>query len=171
MRQTVIIFIAAVLFLLLFGYITQNLSPWNQTEVKSAILNYNLKSDDEFNLFIQDALNYGQISRFLDARNILIWVIVLGVSVVLAFAAVHLFLDKLFFRKFYEKPSMLYAVRRGIIFYLFLVGLIALRFISGLFWYNALALAVLGVALEYLFLHTGASRNSDHNNLKTNNHE
>jgi hypothetical protein len=72
-----------------------------------------------------------------------------------------MFIEKLFVSKFYEQPDMIKALRRGLIAYLTVTGLLLLNFFGGLLWYNAVAVLVLGIALELLFMNFSRKRH-DH---------
>jgi hypothetical protein len=152
MKRAGISLLITVFFLFLFSYVLNNVSPWQMDMVQKAIQRYSLKTTDDFNDFIKQSVNLGLIWNLLNIKNLVIFLSALGGVVVSAFATLHMFLEKLFVSKFYEKPDYGVAVRRGIIVYLVLAALIALNFMGGFLWYNALAIIFLGAALEYLFI-------------------
>ncbi len=152
MKRAGISFLVTLFFLFLFSYVLNNVSPWQMDLVQKAIVRYSLKTTDDFNEFIKQSVNLGLIWNLLNIKNLVIFLASLGGVVVSAFATLHMFLEKLFVSKFYEKPGYGVAVRRGVIVYLVVAALIALNFMGGFLWYNALAIIFLGVALEYLFI-------------------
>jgi len=58
----------------------------------------------------------------LDIHNLVIVSIVFVLSATSIFSLFHLIFDKLFFRKFYEKPRILLAMRRGLLLGILLAG-------------------------------------------------
>jgi hypothetical protein len=94
---------------------------------------------------------YGE-DNVVDIKNILIVSIVLLVTIASFFSFFHLLIDKLFFRKFYESPRLFPAIRRGVLFGLFIAGLGWIRIFD--FWLPHVILLVLAlvVLIEALFI-------------------
>jgi hypothetical protein len=90
--------------------------------------------------------------NMLNVRNFVIVSVAFVCVICTLFAFFHLIIDKLFFRKFYEKPKLIPALRRGLLFGLFLVSIPWLKVFGFLFWYTALLCIVLGVLIELLFI-------------------
>ncbi|KXK26901.1 MAG: hypothetical protein TR69_WS6001000924 [candidate division WS6 bacterium OLB20] len=143
--------LAGIIFLLLLLYVVNTQSPWDLQQVDGVLERYSITTNEEFSAFIDDSVRLGQIWTLIDEKNLSVMLLMLGGGVICIVAGVHMVLDKLFVKRFYEKPDMRYAVRRGVLLYLFLVGLLLLKFIGGLLWYNALAILVLVIAVEYAF--------------------
>lgn len=153
MRNIGLAFLASVLLILLAIYITNTLSPWNQEAVTAAIEQYELADMEQFQEFLHEIFELGLIWDLLDFRNFLSWLFIIGLAFTSSFTAMHMLFDKLFFKKFFEKPRIFPAIRRGTLVYLALIGLVILRLLAGLFWYNALAVIVLLAALEIVLHH------------------
>ena len=151
MKRAIFALLVSIFFGSVFAYVLNNVSPWKADAIQNAITRYDLKTEAGFDVFLLQALNLGLIWGLLNLRNLAIFLFCLGGFVIFAFASVHMFIEKLFVSKFYEQPDWKVAVRRGSITYLTLVGLILLNFFGGLLWYNALAVIILGLALELLF--------------------
>lgn len=88
----------------------------------------------------------------IDIQNLIIisGLFVLCVAFFLAFF--HLLIDKLFFRKFYERPSVFPAIRRGMLLGVFLAGLAWLRIFNFDEVHIVLLIFSLMLLIEGLFL-------------------
>lgn len=88
----------------------------------------------------------------VDVKNLIIVGIVFICAFSSFFSFFHMLVDKLFFRKFYQKPRLVLALRRGIILALIVVGFAWMRIFD--FWQvHIILLAVsLGLLFEALFL-------------------
>lgn len=153
MRTAGLTFLTSIFFLILFVYLTNSISPWNQTAVSEAIDVYDINSGENFTVFIDEVLELGLIWELISIKNLVIWISVLGGAFVSMFISIHMIIDKLFFRKFFEEPDFWMAFRRGFLIYLAFSSLLILRLIAGLVWYNALAVVILGAAIEMGFVY------------------
>lgn len=151
MRQSVIAIVAGILFFLLFSYAFNYLSPWNFSEVDHAISRYGMESGSEFIEFVEDSIQLGTIWKLLDIRNVIIMLLIFGGGQVLTFAGIHMLIDKIFFKKFYEQPNHFAALRRGALIFIIICTLVFLKSIGGLIWYNIFAVVLLAVLIEYAF--------------------
>ncbi|MFQ5492962.1 MAG: hypothetical protein ACE5DX_02260 [Candidatus Dojkabacteria bacterium] len=161
MRNTILIVVTTFFFTALFLHVFNNVSPWNTDAVQLAIERYGLETQDNFTEFVDQAMEFGLIWSLIDIKNLLLLLALLGGAVVSGFAVLHLIIDKLFVKKFYEKPNVSVAFRRGVLVYLVIVSLILLRLIAGLFWYNALAVLILAVSIEYAFVNYFKDRGNE----------
>ncbi len=108
------------------------------------LINYSLLPyDDDFNL---------------DIQNLLIVSLLFIVCIALIFVFFHLILDKLFFRRFYEKPKIFLAIRRGTLVGFVLAGIAWLRIFEFWQWHIILLIVLLGVLFELLFLNIGRGK-------------
>ncbi|MFC1780469.1 hypothetical protein ACFLY9_02135 [Patescibacteria group bacterium] len=110
-------------------------------------------------------INYALIpynsENLVDLSNLVIVSIVLIIAIASLFGSVHQFIDKLFFRKFFEKPRTFIAVRRGILLGVLLLGLAWLRIFG--FWetHTALLVFVLIILIEALFISFSGGKKSE----------
>jgi hypothetical protein len=86
----------------------------------------------------------------MDLRNFTIWLVLMAGFVISGITSLHLSIDKLFYRKYFEKPSLFSAIRRAVLVYLTILAVIMLRLLDGLLWYNLASLLILIVAIELL---------------------
>lgn len=150
MKNSLVIFLIGVFVALVFLYALNNLSPWDLDQIKQVAGIYGVRDDAGFIESFNKFLNAGLIFRMLNYRNVVILGGLVSSSFVLLFASVHLTIDKLFFKKFYEEPKIFPAFRRGILIVLVCAGLVFLRLIGGFIWYNVVAVVGLIVAIELL---------------------
>ncbi len=148
MKQVILTAATTIFFIFLFWTTTQTLTPWNLEEVEKAKIQFSLETSEQFEEFVDDSIHLGLITQLLNMNNIVIWLVLLGAAVLSGFMSVHLFVDKLFFKRFFEQPDLWLAARRGVIMYLALVALVILRLIAALFWYNALSVVLLAFLIE-----------------------
>ena len=94
----------------------------------------------------------GIVWEFLDVRILISWIFILAGFVISLFTSIHLFIDKLFFRKFFESPNIRPAIRRGIMVYFLLFAIVGLRLMGALEWYTVLITGVLLVTVEVVFV-------------------
>jgi len=149
------IIVALFLCLLLIGvgiYISVNTSPLNYDSVIKVAQTDNILTNENFINNFNNYINNGFIWDFINVRNFLSWLSVWSLGFVCLFCFFHLLIDKLFFKKFYEEPNIFNAVRRGLFLGLTLVGIVFLRFINGLVWYNVLSIVILFICMEIVFL-------------------
>jgi hypothetical protein len=71
---------------------------------------------EEFETVLGELIDRGLVFQLLNSRNITLIGISLSLSVTSGFILLHLIIDKLLFKKFYEEPNLLAALRRGIFF-------------------------------------------------------
>jgi hypothetical protein len=160
MRRVIIALFLSFLFIGIGLYISSNTSPFNLDIVKQVAQTDNLLTDQAFNLKFGDYLSNGFIWDMLDIRQFNSWVVVWSLGAISLFSFFHLLIDKLFFRKFYEEPSIFDAVRRGLLIVIIFIGAIYLRLIDGLVWYNVASIALLSICLEIFYLNLRRKKSS-----------
>lgn len=152
MRKAFFASVISLFFLFLLSQGVDRLSPWNLEEINQAITKYSIQTNADFERFLLQAQELGLIWNLLNYRNLLLLLLLAAGSIVGGVVSVHMFVEKLFFNKFYEEPSILLAVRRGLLVFFALLAMLLLKFIGGLFWYNAVAVIVIAVLSEYVFI-------------------
>ena len=152
MRRVIIALFLSFLFIGIGIYISSNTSPFNLESVKSIAQTDNLLTDQAFSQKFGDYISNGFIWDLLDVKQFNSWVLVWSLGAISLFSFFHLLIDKLFFRKFYEEPSIFDAIRRGFLIVIIFVGAIYLKLINGLVWYNVASIALLSICLEVVYL-------------------
>lgn len=130
MKYFIVILTVGIFFLGIFFYFLNNTSPFQIELLQEKVNEAGIRKDDweSFNSFLESSIENGTIQNYLTGDIILVYLsLCVGASFV--FSALHLGLDKLFFKKFYESPSKIDAIRRGILFGVAIGITLYLRFI------------------------------------------
>lgn len=160
MKDVGIAFAIALFSILLFGYVSSILSPWDNAAVETVVEQYDLLTGLEFEELLEEILDLGLIWQIVSVRNLLVWLVLLGLVVISVVVSVHTFIDKFFMKRWFEKADLKVALRRGVLLYIVLVSMIALRLLAGLIWYNVVGVIVLVLSVE-LFSVNYAREHSD----------
>jgi hypothetical protein len=88
----------------------------------------------------------------VDVRNLAIVTFVALLFIASFFSVFHQIIDKLFFRKFYQKPRALLAVRRGLLIGVLLLGLAWLRIFGFWEWHIIVLAFMLVILFEAFFV-------------------
>ncbi len=99
--------------------------------------------------------------KMLSIKNLIIVSVFFVLTVGLFFSVFHQIIDKLFFRKFYEKPKIVLSLRRGILLGILLVSIAWIKIFGFFEWHIILLIVVLIVLFEALFVSIGRSRSSN----------
>jgi hypothetical protein len=107
-----------------------NVSPFEVSKLQSLIDTNQIGENDyeQFEESIDDLIKSGQIDTYLNTSSIVIFLITLSLGLFMFFFGVHTILDKLFFKKFFEKPNYKVALRRSLLFTGTLFGIMVLRY-------------------------------------------
>lgn len=89
-------------------------------------------------------------SGHLNMSNLIIVSVVSNFVVGGWFAFLHLIIDKLFFRRFYEKPNLWHAYRRGLLLGILLIGFSWFRILDLWYWHLTVLYFLLVFLLELL---------------------
>ena len=102
----------------------------------------------------------------LDTKNVIVVSIVACLAIMSNFAVVHLIIDKLFFRRFYEKPKTFLAYRRGILLGILFSGFAWLQILDLKQWHIRLLFVFLVILIEILLdFWVGAGKSRDGSSL------
>jgi hypothetical protein len=149
--KRITVFFFLTLFLVGIGlYISYYQNPFVLSQVITTAQQHNLLTDAQFGASLNDFITNGLVWSLIDTKLVIAWLAVWAGAIISAFTTMHLLIDKLFFRKFYEEPDLFMATRRGTYIALTLVGAVFLKLINGLFWYNLASIILLFICLEIL---------------------
>lgn len=132
MRKVFTTIIIGAFFLAITIYLVNNVSPWNQDLLFTYLDKFEITRGEEFSRFVEESIKAGIILDFLDFKNIIILSVCGFLAFISLFASVHMFVDKLFYKKFYEEPDHIAALRRGSWVPIVFVILGFLRLVGGL---------------------------------------
>lgn len=143
MRKYLILFALCVFFIAVSYYLVTTLNPFNEEQIAQLVRSENIKVSEEFQEVVTELIDKGLILEFLDVRNVLLLGTTVTLAVLSGFMFVHTVIDKLFFRKFYEQPSLLLAFRRGVLVCLALVSIFIYRLFAAEWYLTVLTIGLL----------------------------
>ncbi len=120
------IFLSAVL-----AYQLQNFSPFNTEKIQDLIVSENITSDDKDKIddLIREKVVSLSVFEYLNDSSYIVFVL-LNIVIILFFSSSHIFIDKLFFKNFFESPNYFRAIRRGILLSITLSLVIYIRLLK-----------------------------------------
>lgn len=148
MKRGLIIFGISAFLLGLMIYIGLNYSPYDTEKLNELALAFEVKEPVALTDNVEDLIDYGLIFTLVNIPVVLV-VAVLGLAFCMTFVGgLHMIIEKLFFKKFFEEPRVWPALRRGFILFLVIFGLVFFRLIGGFVWQNVVLILILAVTLE-----------------------
>lgn len=150
--RAIIVFISVGIgFLLMTQYVFVNLNPLHQEELNNMIEREEIQNNrwELLDAEIIDLVERGLILDYVNS-NAYVGFGLVGLSVGSFFGALHIGIDKLFFRKFYEEPSISDSVRRSLEVSIFIGSAIVLR-LSAVQPLTILGVLGLIIGLEFVF--------------------
>ncbi|MEP7103941.1 MAG: hypothetical protein ABI721_04515 [Candidatus Dojkabacteria bacterium] len=160
MRHFFVFFIVGVFFAFIARYmiVSPDISPLNLDMVQKLIEEKNIGVDDskQLNAEIQSLIDRGLILSYLSPNAYLLAVSILA-SIFCFFSSIHLFVDKLFFKNFYEKASLFNATRRGLLLCISIGAVVYLR-LYRVEDYVLILVPIAAVAIEAIFFFNSKSR-------------
>lgn len=152
MKRVYITFLTFIFLVGLAVYITYYQNPLKFDETLQLAKNQEIFTDAEILNSIPEYISNGLIWEVLDQQRFFAWLGIVALIVTTFVAFLHLLIEKLFFKKFFEQPAIVPAVRRGLWFGLILVGIVLLRLIDGLHWFNVASIVALFICLEFVIV-------------------
>jgi hypothetical protein len=165
MRHVLILFILGIFLSLIGIYISTNISPFYEERIIEYAKGAGYLTDNELVDGIDLLIKRGLIFRMLDSKNMIAFILVWSSAFVCFFTGLHLSIDKILFKKFYESPNISQAYRRGIFIAIIFIGLFFLRLVESLYWYNALAIILLMFFIEILISSIARERKFKSNDI------
>lgn len=150
MKKALIVLVVSAFLLGLIVYIGFNFSPYDNTKLTDIATAVGFSDPSILTDNVDDMVAYGLVFSLIDVKVFAVMVILSFAFVVTLVGGIHMLVDKLFYKKFYEEPRIWPAVRRGVIIYLVIFGIMFFRLVGGLMLQNAALIILLGVILELL---------------------
>lgn len=150
MKKVLLSLIITAFFGILFYYLLSSVSPWNREKVFEYLEKFEITHGEDFDKFINDTLEAGLILDYLDLKNVIIIFITGAATFTGLFASLHLLIDKLFFKKFFEEPNVVNAIRRGIWFPVLFLIFTLVKLIGGFTSINIIFLIVSIIVIIYV---------------------
>lgn len=152
-RKVFIFFGIGVILLGISAYLFQVLPPFDLDKINKLIIENRIEIDQEISLQtkIQELVANGKIINYF-SKNLMIGTGIFFAGIFFIFIAIHLSIDKLFFRKYYESPSIFSATRRGFFFCVCIISMIYMKL-------NLLDnLTILGIPVFYFLIEVMITR-------------
>lgn len=153
MKKGLVSLLIAIFFAFLVVFITTQYSPFSADALGNIIQRYGITEEAEFIEIISRSIELGIAWEFIDIGSLIAWIIAVAGFVIFAIASIHLIIDKLFFKEYYEQPSLTPAFRRGIELFFILFIFFMLQLLGAFVWYtvsiSVLLLVVFEVAVVY----------------------
>ena len=154
MRTIFITLIISLCFFGVFSYLLDNLPLFGEEELNKVEEMYGVVTQEEFDSLFLTFKESGLVLELVNKNNFYAMVISFFLFVSTTITAIHLFVDKLFFKRFYEQPSMKLAIRRSLIFSLFIFLAMILHLFALLDVLTGVLLLVPTLFIEYVFWYT-----------------
>jgi len=148
MRKSLVSLLIAIFFLVLLVFISSQYSPFDDSGLQSIVQRYGITESDEFREIVSRSVDLGVVWEFLNFKVIIAWSVALAGVVISFVVFLHLTIDKLFFKQFFEQPNLLVALRRGVLVFLTIYMLLSLHILGAFAWYTAFTTVLLFVIFE-----------------------
>ncbi|MBD3362957.1 NUDIX domain-containing protein [Candidatus Dojkabacteria bacterium] len=129
-----------------------SLSVIDQRGINQIQNTFEVSTQEEFDVLFEDLKEVGLVYNYINKKHFFSLVFILFLFLLFTFLTVHLFIDKLFFRKFYEQPDMFKGVRRGLLFSSFCISVIFIKLFAFLNIFTFILTLFIFSIIEYLFL-------------------
>lgn len=151
MKHTVIFLILTIFFLQVSFFLLNNHTPWDKEKLNRDLQSSHIETNTQTIKFISDSMDRGEILFYLNTSNFIVFIFFFSLMIIAAITSMHTFLDKLFFKKFYEEPDWKLGIRRGVIFSITVVMIILLRLLAFASIFTVVPLILLSILGEYVF--------------------
>ena len=103
-------------------YLVHTLNPFDTEATREIISAEKIRTVTDFGFLVQELMSKGLVWDYINLRNFSLVVGSIAAAYVSLFTFLHLIIDKLFFRKFYQQASLGMAIRRGVLSALAILG-------------------------------------------------
>jgi hypothetical protein len=123
MKFMIISTLLALSGVFLFFYTINNKDVLDWSRLDGRLQERRIESQVETKEFVVDYYRRGLLTEYIDMQNAGLLGGAMFLTVFGATSLLHLIIDKLFFKKFYQEPEVVTALRRGLILAVLPVGL------------------------------------------------
>lgn len=159
MRKSLISLLIAIFFSVLLVFVSYSYSPFEDSGIQNIIQRYGITEATEFREVISRSVDLGVVWELLNFRVVIAWSVALAGLVISFVVFLHLTIDKLFFKQFFEQPSLSVALRRGVLVFIIIYMLLSLHILGALAWYTAFTTVLLFVIFEIGVIYLRRGRN------------
>lgn len=136
-----------------------NVSPFKVDELQ-ALINENQIGENDYEIFdnkINELIANGQIELYLESSSIIILLSTTALGFALIFFGIHTIVDKLFFKKFFERANFQVGIRRALLFTGIIIAAIILRFYR-VEWNMVILLIPLFIVFELIIVYFSSDK-------------
>lgn len=148
MRRSLISLLITIFFSVLLTFVSYNYSPFEASGLENIIQRYGITEESEFREVVKKSVGLGVVWEFLNVGIVAAWSFALAGLVISFVVFLHLTVDKLFFKQFFEQPDLMPALRRGVLIFFVVYTLLCLHLMGALVWYTAVIAVLLLVIFE-----------------------
>lgn len=130
MRKYIISLFLTIFLAILGVALLWLINPLDSEAAQELILSEGIRSRAELIIVVGELADQGLIWDYLDLRNTMIILWLFGAAIVSLVAFIHLIVDRILIKKFYEQVNVITAIRRGIIVATGAMGALLLRLIT-----------------------------------------
>jgi len=130
MKLVFVFLTISIFFLFTSIFIVNNFSPFDMQKVEELVSDSKISenSPEQLDQEIQSLVSQGLIFDYL-SNNAYLAIFVSAASLTCFIACIHLFIDKVFFKSLWQKPSVFNALRRSILLSISILIIIYLKFL------------------------------------------
>ncbi len=164
------IFIFLVINILALGvllYLLDNLPLFEKEQIQLLEEKYNVVSNEEFYAFIEQLKAKGFLYDIINKQNFWTMIFVVFVTIFSFCNFVHLLIDKLFFKSFYQEPSLPPSLRRSIIISILILSIFFLKFFALLDPLFVVLFILIFILLELIFRENKTEKSENHTKEST----
>lgn len=152
MRRVFIFFMLSIVFFGLFSFMISNLEFMDVTKLDSFQDEFHIQNQEDFDIVFEQIKDKGLALNYINLNNFFALIIILICLCFSTLCAIHLVVDKMFFKTFYQQPDLLPALRRGFLLSFGFCSIILLRVLAVLNIWLVISILIIIVLVEYMFM-------------------
>lgn len=152
MKLIASLIITGLACLILVLFFMRKFSPFDQVKLDNLATELKLADQQELEFVLDQMLEEGNIYQLFDYRYVSVLFLLIGGFIVSTVSAIHISIDKLFFKTVQQRPDIIVALRRSLLLYLTIIGLYVFYILNNLTLPNILLVLGLFIFIELAFL-------------------
>ncbi len=114
MKYVLSLFLISLVLIYLAIFFVKNQSPFDKGRLMADLSQYSIETNRDTLKYLSKSYELGLLVDYIDWKNFLTTLFLISLSVIFSIATLHSFIDKLFFKKFYQVPNLFLSFLRGI---------------------------------------------------------
>lgn len=131
MKNAAIFIMLSVFFGFLVVFLVGEQNPINTEKLSADLAEEGISTQSETIEYVKESIELGVLAEYVDFSTLGVVGVVFSAFVFCFSASILTFIDKFFFRKFYEQPDYKTIVRRSVFLVLVIDGIILLKIFLG----------------------------------------